>query len=55
MCGRFVRYTPVARFAELFHAHGHPESWASYNIAPSTRVLVARNASHGGRELASLK
>lgn len=39
----------------LFHAQGHPESWASYNIAPSAQVLVARNAPQVGRELVTMK
>ena len=55
MCGRFVRTTPIEQFAELFHAQGHPECWPSYNIAPSTHVLAARNAEHGRRELVALK
>ena len=55
MCGRFVRTTPIDQFAELFHAQGHPESWASYNIAPSAQVLVAHNAVQGGRELVTMK
>lgn len=55
MCGRFVRTTPIDQFAELFHAQGHPESWASFNIAPSAKVLVARNAVQCGRELVTMK
>jgi putative SOS response-associated peptidase YedK len=55
MCGRFVRYTPVERFAELFQAHGTVAAQASYNIAPSSRILVARNTPDGQRELALLK
>ena len=55
MCGRFVRTTPIDQFAELFHAQGHPESWASYNIAPSAQVLVARNVEQGWRELVTMK
>lgn len=55
MCGRFVRFTPVERFAVLFRAAGHPDCPASYNIAPSTKILVARNAADGSRELALLK
>ena len=56
MCGRFVRYTPVERFADLFHAQGGAvEARASYNIAPSFRILVARNTPDGQRELALLK
>ena len=55
MCGRYVRTTPIERFAMLFYAQGHPESWASYNIAPSAQVLLARNATQGGRELVTMK
>ena len=55
MCGRYIRTTPIEQFAELFHAEGHPECWPSYNIPPSTKVLVARNTPEGGRELAALK
>ncbi len=55
MCGRYVRTTPIERFARLFRAEGQPECWPSYNIPPSTKVLVARNAPGGGRELAALK
>ena len=55
MCGRYFRTTPIERFAMLFHAQGHPESWASYNIAPSAQVLVARNATQGGWELVTMK
>lgn len=55
MCGRYVRTTPIEQFAKLFHAEGHPECWPSYNIPPSTKVLVARNTPEGGRELAALK
>ena len=55
MCGRFVRTTAIECFAELFHALGHPKNWASFNIAPSANVLVARNNPQGTRELAALK
>lgn len=55
MCGRFVRYTPVERFADLFHARGVAEARASYNIAPSARILVARTTPDGPRGLALLK
>ena len=55
MCGRYIRTTPMEEFAKLFNAEGHPECWPSYNIPPSTKVLVARNTPEGGRELAALK
>jgi putative SOS response-associated peptidase YedK len=55
MCGRFVRYSPVQRFADLFHARSGAEAKPSYNIPPGTRILVAKNAPDGQRELAMLK
>jgi putative SOS response-associated peptidase YedK len=55
MCGRFVRYTSVERFAALFHAQGSAEAKASYNIAPGARILATRNAPDGQREMALLK
>jgi putative SOS response-associated peptidase YedK len=55
MCGRFVITSPIEQFAELFHAQGHPDCWASYNIAPSTQVLAARNTEQGQRQLVTLK
>ena len=55
MCGRYVRTTPIEQFARLFRAEGQPECSPSYNIPPSTKVLVARNTPEGGRELAALK
>jgi putative SOS response-associated peptidase YedK len=55
MCGRYIRTTPIEQFAQLFQAEGHPECWPSYNIAPSSQVLVARNTPEGGRELTALK
>ena len=55
MCGRYVRTTPIEQFAKLFHAEGHPECWPSHNIAPSSKVLVARNTPEEGLELAALK
>ena len=55
MCGRFVRTTPIEQFAELFYAQGHPDCWPSYNIAPSSQVLAARNTEQGQRELVTLK
>jgi len=55
MCGRFVRYSPVAVFAGLFDAEGHPEDRPSYNIAPGSRILVARLGRDGHRQLALLK
>lgn len=54
MCGRFVRFTDVTKFADLFRAAGHPETKASYNIPPSSQILVARNALDR-RELVTIK
>jgi putative SOS response-associated peptidase YedK len=54
MCGRFVRFSSVTKFADLFAASGHPAVKESYNIPPSSQVLVARNGTFG-RELASMK
>ena len=55
MCGRYARYSAVRRFGELFDTPAGFELAASYNVAPSNAVLVARNASWGGRELITLK
>lgn len=55
MCGRFVRFTEVSKFAALFAASGAPELKASYNIPPSSQILVVRNAPHLGRELTLMK
>jgi putative SOS response-associated peptidase YedK len=55
MCGRFIRTTPIERYEALFSAHGHVDLKSSYNIAPGSEILVARNKDHGGRELVALK
>ena len=55
MCGRFVRATPIERYSALFSASGSIELKASYNIAPSSQILLARNNAKGGRELVALK
>lgn len=55
MCGRFIRTTPTERFSALFTAPGNVLLKASYNIAPSSSILLARNNSKGGRELVALK
>lgn len=55
MCGRFVRFTDVSTFAGLFAASGAPKLKASYNIPPSSQILVARNAADFGRELTLMK
>lgn len=55
MCGRFVRTSPVERFAELFDAAGHPATLPSHNIAPGARLMAARTGADGHRELGLLK
>ena len=55
MCGRFVRTSPVERFAELFGAAGHPAAQPSHNIAPGARLLAARTSAEGHRELCLLE
>jgi putative SOS response-associated peptidase YedK len=55
VCGRFARHSPPEKFAALFHAQGGPDLPASYNVKPTQRVLAARNAAEGGRELVTLK
>ena len=55
MCGRFVRTSPVERFAELFGAAGHPTAPPSHNIAPGARLLAARTGAEGKCELCLLK
>jgi putative SOS response-associated peptidase YedK len=55
MCGRFIRTTPIERYESLFSAHDHVELKSSYNIAPGSKILVARNKDHGGREFVALK
>lgn len=55
MCGRFIRTTPIERYSALFSAPSSVELKASYNIAPSSQILLARNNAKGGRELVALK
>lgn len=55
MCGRFIRTTPIERYAALFNAPGRVDVQSSYNIAPSSQIVVARNNPQGGRELLTLK
>jgi putative SOS response-associated peptidase YedK len=54
MCGRFARFSPIETFATLFNANGSPDAAPCYNIAPTHRVLAARNATNGTRELVTL-
>lgn len=54
MCGRFVRFSSVDKFAELFGARDGFDLSPRYNIAPTQAVLAARNALEGGRELVAL-
>lgn len=55
MCGRFIRTTPIERYSALFTAPGSVNLKPSYNIAPSSKILLARNNAKGGRELVALK
>ncbi len=55
MCGRFIRTTPIERYAALFNAPGRVDFQSSYNIAPSSQIVVARNNAQGGRELVTVK
>lgn len=55
MFGRFVRTTPIERFSVLFSATGSVSLKPSYNIAPGTQILLARNNAKGRRELVALR
>ena len=55
MCGRFIRTSPIERYSALFSAPGSVDLKPSFNIAPSSRILLARGNGKGGRELVSLK
>lgn len=55
MCGHFVRTTPIERYVALFSAPGALVLKPSYNIAPGSQILLARQNSKGGRELVALK
>jgi len=55
MCGRFVRTIPIERYSALFSAPGSVDIKPSYNIPPSSRILLARNNPKGGRELVALR
>ena len=54
MCGRFVRFSSVQKFAELFGTGAGFSLTPRYNIAPTQALLLARNAMEGNRELVSL-
>jgi putative SOS response-associated peptidase YedK len=55
MCGRFIRTTPIERYSALFSAPSSVELKASYNIAPSSQILLARGNNKGGREVVALQ
>ena len=55
MCGRFIRTSPIERYSALFSAPGTLDLKPSFNIAPSSQILLARGNGKGGRELVSLK
>jgi putative SOS response-associated peptidase YedK len=55
MCGRFVRTSPAAAFAQLLGLDEPPELPPRYNVAPTQPVAAARLGPHGGRELALLR
>jgi putative SOS response-associated peptidase YedK len=58
MCGRYVRYTPIDRYAERFGCDAVAadlDPTPSYNVAPSQPVLAARTTAGGRRELTALK
>ena len=42
MCGRFVRFSPLRVFGDLFDCPAPPELPARYNIAPTQPVPVVR-------------
>ena len=42
MCGRFVRFSPLRVFGDLFDCPAPPELPARYNIAPTQPVAVVR-------------
>jgi putative SOS response-associated peptidase YedK len=54
MCGRFTRFSPIQKFADLFGTQAGFSLNPRYNIAPSQALLLGRNAVEGGRELVSL-
>jgi len=55
MCGRYARHSTVHEFAELFGAQGELELAASFNVAPTHAVLVAREAQGRERRLGLLR
>ncbi len=54
MCGRFSRFTPVQKFAELFGVHAGFSLIPRYNVAPTQAALAARTTPQGCRELVTL-
>lgn len=55
MCGRFVRHTNVQTLARLLDTLNTIDLPASYNIAPSMRVLAARLDRKQHREMTALR
>lgn len=54
MCGRFARFSPVQKFAELFGVDAGFSLLPRYNVAPTQAALTARNTPQGRRELVTL-
>jgi putative SOS response-associated peptidase YedK len=55
MCGRFVRQSDIAVYAEMLQAEVRHDPGSSYNIAPTQNILAARIGNAGERELVSLR
>ena len=55
MCGRYARHSTVREFAELFGAQGELELSSGFNVAPTQRVLIARETRDGERRLDMLR
>lgn len=56
MCGRFVRQSDIDAYAEMMQAEALNTALpASYNIAPTQQVVVARVDDQGRRELVDLR
>ena len=49
MCGRYALYGPHSRYREHFHTEDWPDFSDRYNIAPSARVPIIRQAPDGCR------
>ncbi|KPV39028.1 hypothetical protein AN478_11935 [Thiohalorhabdus denitrificans] len=56
MCGRYGLFTPQEDLAELLRARIRDRAWeGSYNLAPTQKGLVCREAEPGERELVGLE